>query len=80
MLGAKREIDILSLSNVMSRQDIGYELGDILKRTGEKVKRLYHGKEMIHFLTVAPVVVALVFWSLELNGDQLPNGASSENG
>ena len=38
MLGAQREIDILSLSNVMGRQDMGYELGGILKRTGEIIK------------------------------------------
>ena len=38
MLGAQREIDILSLSNVMGGQDMGYELGDVLKRTGEMIE------------------------------------------
>ena len=35
MVGAQSGIDILSLLKVMGRQKMGYELGDVLKRSGK---------------------------------------------
>ena len=71
MLGAQREIDILSLSNVMDRQNMDYKLGGILKRTGEMFKLWQRDGILLDSRSSGCCC-------LELNGDQLPNGASQK--
>ena len=73
MVGAQWEIDILSLSNVMGRQDMGYELGDILKRTGGMMELWQRDATSLNSRSSG-----CCCW--KSNGDQLPNGASHRNG